>query len=286
MEFTKDIQFNNSPTAEQAVTILYHGFLSHSDKLSIVYGFGQSWEYTNEKEMQKTENGFTVKIDILNFDTFNFCFRNANYEWDNNYNCNYISPISPCPSEKAQVLVEALFTPETSENSTPTFDINSLLQEILQPITVKPIETPVQVKNAQIHNEPVDLGAEITKALSEIENESTQLVEYSTLEEILSGSAIEQTSVELFEENFEVDTLVNEILEDIAIPEHNINMASSIEENTSGLEDDLSLIPRKDSFIISSRQLSKFYLFRKRIKLAFYKALCKIPKMIFGLDEQ
>ena len=31
---------------------------------------------------------------MLNFEKFNFCFKNANNEWDNNYNSNFIAPIS------------------------------------------------------------------------------------------------------------------------------------------------------------------------------------------------
>ena len=48
--------------------------------------------------MEKTELGFQAEIELTESETFNFCFRNSNNEWDNN-NCeNYIFPI-----EKLQV---------------------------------------------------------------------------------------------------------------------------------------------------------------------------------------
>ena len=40
--------------------------------------------------MEKTELGFQTEIELLENDTFNFCFRNENNEWDNNNSQNYI----------------------------------------------------------------------------------------------------------------------------------------------------------------------------------------------------
>ncbi len=257
MEFTKDIQFNNRPTIDQDVTITYHGFLSNSLELSIVYGFGEAWENTSEVTMQKTDHGFSATIKMLNFDTFHFCFRNNNYEWDNNSNCNYISPILPCT--------------EPEEEKAKTFDIDQLIEEILQPIITKSAQEVEETTPIQITSNPIDLGVEITKVLSQIANEpvTQELIEYSTLDEILSGTVIEQTPIELFEDESPVDDIVEDLIEEI-----------------QEIEQEKSLIPLEDSFIISPRQLNKFYLFKKRLKLAFYKALVKIPKLIFGEENQ
>ena len=43
--------------------------------------------------MEKTEIGFQAEINLINADTFNFCFRNGNNEWDNNNCANYIFPL-------------------------------------------------------------------------------------------------------------------------------------------------------------------------------------------------
>ena len=43
--------------------------------------------------MEKTELGFQAELELISSDTFNFCFRNGNDEWDNNNGQNYVFPI-------------------------------------------------------------------------------------------------------------------------------------------------------------------------------------------------
>lgn len=108
MEFTKDIHFSNILRGNKTSEITYSGelFQKQSESVTIVYGFGENWESTTETEMNKTENGFTAQIKMKeNFDTFNFCFRNGNYEWDNNQSFNYISPIQPAILETKKVKI-------------------------------------------------------------------------------------------------------------------------------------------------------------------------------------
>lgn len=250
MEFTKDIEFNHCPTAEQELILTYHGALKNSAELTIVYGFGDAWQQTTQTPMKKKESGFCVKVPMMNFDTFNFCFKNSNNEWDNNCNCNYISPILPCAEE----------VPEK-------FDIDALIEEILQPILAKPIEVAKEPTPIKIDTKPIDLGVEISNILSEINFETApqDLIEYSTLDEILAGTVIEQTPIDLFE-----DEINNEI--DIPTIEH---------EN-----EETALLALKDPFTISPRRLSKFYFIRKQIKLSLYKLFVKLPKLIFGSQEQ
>ena len=99
MDFSTDIKFSRNLIQNETTKITYSGYLfkNNSDSVSIVYGFGDNWSNTQETKMEKLENGFVAQIHILDFDKFNFCFRNSNYEWDNNYNQNYI-----CPIEKNQ----------------------------------------------------------------------------------------------------------------------------------------------------------------------------------------
>lgn len=63
--------------------------------MSIVYGFGDNWEYTSETKMKETENSFEALITLKNYNTFNFCFKNNYNVWDNNSGFNYIASISP-----------------------------------------------------------------------------------------------------------------------------------------------------------------------------------------------
>ena len=43
--------------------------------------------------MEKTELGFQAEIALIDSDSFNFCFRNENNEWDNNNFENYVFPL-------------------------------------------------------------------------------------------------------------------------------------------------------------------------------------------------
>lgn len=96
MELTKNIFFNTDKLLQNSrVKISYTGkfFEDGSDTVYIHYGFGINWEELSEIEMEKTELGFQAKIELIESETFNFCFRNGTDEWDNN-NCeNYIFPL-------------------------------------------------------------------------------------------------------------------------------------------------------------------------------------------------
>lgn len=96
MELTKNIFFNTDKLIENTkVKISYTGklFQDNAEKVYIHYGFGLLWENLNEIEMEKTELGFQAEIDLLDFDSFSFCFRDNADHWDNNEGTNFIFPI-------------------------------------------------------------------------------------------------------------------------------------------------------------------------------------------------
>lgn len=96
MELTKNIFFNTDKLIENTIVkISYTGklFGNNSENVFIHYGFGNSWENLNEIEMKKTELGFQAEIELVSFDTFNFCFKDNNNNWDNNDGKNYVFPI-------------------------------------------------------------------------------------------------------------------------------------------------------------------------------------------------
>lgn len=98
MEFTKDIEFSKKLKENEESTITYKGYLyqKNSQEVTMVYGYGDSWDNTSNALMAKTDHGFEATIKLAsNYDTFNFCFKNENNEWDNNYGYNFISPIVP-----------------------------------------------------------------------------------------------------------------------------------------------------------------------------------------------
>ena len=93
MELVKNIFFNTDRlTANSTVKISYTGkfFSDNSTNVSIRYGFGNNWEGQTEETMVKTDLGFQIEINLIDSETFNFCIKNENDEWDNNNGNNYI----------------------------------------------------------------------------------------------------------------------------------------------------------------------------------------------------
>ena len=102
MELIKNIFFNTDKLIENnPVKISYTGkfFQDGCDNVSIHYGFGSNWNNVNDIEMEKTELGYQAEIQLLEGETFNFCFKNGNGEWDNNYGENYVFPIEKVSTE-------------------------------------------------------------------------------------------------------------------------------------------------------------------------------------------
>ncbi len=100
MELLKNIFFDTDKLIQgSTVKISYTGkfFEDASEEVFIHYGFGENWDNLSELKMEKTDLGFQIAITLLDSNTFNFCFRNGNNEWDNNNSQNYVFELeSPC----------------------------------------------------------------------------------------------------------------------------------------------------------------------------------------------
>ena len=110
MELVKNIFFNTDKLVENSkVKISYAGklFQDNCEEVYIHYGFGLNWNNIGEIKMEKTELGFQAEVELPSSETFNFCFRNAENEWDNNDGQNYIFPIEKV--ELALVVKEKSF---------------------------------------------------------------------------------------------------------------------------------------------------------------------------------
>jgi hypothetical protein len=93
MELVKNIFFNTDKLVQNStIKISYIGkfFQDNSKKVFIHYGFNENWIDSVEKEMTKSELGYQIEIDLKNYNTFNFCFKNEENKWDNNDGKNYI----------------------------------------------------------------------------------------------------------------------------------------------------------------------------------------------------
>ena len=102
MELSKNIFFNTDKLVENTtVKISYIGNLyqNASEEVFIHYGFGNNWDNINDIQMKKTDLGFQAEIDLLEGDSFNFCFKDSNDNWDNNDNQNYSFPLEKVQTE-------------------------------------------------------------------------------------------------------------------------------------------------------------------------------------------
>lgn len=89
----KNIFFNTDKLIENSnVKISYTGkfFQDGSNDVFIHYGFGLNWDNVSDIQMEKTELGFQAELTLGEGETFNFCFRNGNNQWDNNNGQNYV----------------------------------------------------------------------------------------------------------------------------------------------------------------------------------------------------
>lgn len=141
MEFTKDIYFDNEPEVGKETKITYSGYLfqNGSTDVNIVYGFGENWNNTTTKQMEKQDNGFVANIRMRNFDTLNFCFSDSNNNWDNNYGFNFISPILPEQPEvetQEDVQTETQNEVQETENTDIDFgrDYSASIDDIIEDI--------------------------------------------------------------------------------------------------------------------------------------------------------
>lgn len=96
MELSKNIFFNTDKLVQNSkIKISYTGklFQDQSEEVFLHYGFDNEWKELGESKMEKTDLGFQTEIELPEYDTFNFCFRDANNNWDNNNTQNYVFDI-------------------------------------------------------------------------------------------------------------------------------------------------------------------------------------------------
>lgn len=299
MEFSAGINFSSNPMENKELTITYSGYLfeNNSSELTIVYGFGDNWMYTNEQKMEKTENGFVTNIKMLNFSTFSFCFKNENNIWDNNYNCNFTSPISEFKvDEEAFVLneneVEEIVTnlvkydvSESVDNIQTINEDNSFEVFIEKTENIDISETIVNVTLENELNDDLNQefseyyeneeNNEITPSIEAVETD-TQKFDVNEFAELFEDVEKAETS------NNEVDNVVSDMIDNLYENSRNVENTSSGFE-PSHFSMDISKIYRygeQTGLVVSPRSLGAFYSFKKRMKVAVYKFFSIIPKLL------
>lgn len=311
MEFSADIKFSSTPMENKELTITYSGYLfkNNSNSLTIVYGFGDNWMYTNEQKMEKTENGFVANIKMLNFSKFNFCFKNENNFWDNNYNNNFIAPIEEFHVEDenfvlnenvAEEIITNLVEYDVSEISSTmsesTVEDNSFEVYVEQNENIDISETIVNITPEDTLNENLNqIFSEFYNGSDEVNNENSKaetpvfdVNEFSDLfEEFEEDSLFDDYSITYNFQNIEdntVDNVVSDIIDDLYEESKNNEPTESIKPAHISL--DAKKVYKyggeETALVVSPRSLGKFYSFKKRMKVAVYKFFSILPKLLSG----
>lgn len=240
MNYSTDIKFSNNLTKNGKTTITYSGslFRTGSEAVTLVYGFGDNWEHTTEKEMTKNENNFSVEVDLLSYNKINFCFRNSNNIWDNNNYLNYIAPIEE-PEEEYNFIINEnlmpgilnnLFETDLSkcENTVVAQTQNTIAEnenaienvETVTQLEEQPSSAPIElVENSIVSEEsfeieiPEDDYIDIQEFMGEVVDEPTLTTD---LELVFSENSDNTQDVKKEDiVNFDMDSLIDEILSPI-----------------------------------------------------------------------
>ena len=151
-----------------------------------------------------------------------------------------------------------------------------------EPLFVENIETEAPTLEVEQIQETVVENIEISNDLEKsIDNRIEELLSTGPITEI-----IEETNVENIEtqESNEVQEVV-ELFEEAEVEEE--SLIETINEEQESNELSLMELPDENGFVVSPRALSKFYMFRKKVKLAFTKLFIAIPRYLSrGFDNE
>lgn len=94
-------------TLNEGITteIVYKGKLYEegADEVYMHFGYGLLWENLQELKLTKYDDCYKTSITLANIGDINFCFRDANNNWDNNDGVNYTATISKIENTLARV---------------------------------------------------------------------------------------------------------------------------------------------------------------------------------------
>ena len=265
MEFTKEISFDEKLTADKVAKINYHGKLldTYSDQISIIYGFGQNWDHTQEKQMVKTDAGYEVEVPMESYDTFNFCFKDGNNNWDNNSQFNYISPIERANSSSG------------TGSSGGKKDEKDDIKESQITNSYEGVADSDEEDSSQVNVELADIETELTRIFDELfaasdeENENIQLAKSQPAEEPTDResdegelSDIEEIFNMLFKEagyNYDYQTYKAEMMKIQEIHDNVVNTFNELFDETSyeTNEEEIDSIQQESNESVQATQETK-----------------------------
>ena len=254
------IKFSDNLIRNKACTITYSGMLfqNNSEFVNIVYGFGNEWHHTKEQEMERTEDGFVVEVNMLDYDTFNFCFRNSNYEWDNNNYQNYTSTITEEIPEEINFILNDDSVISNIIDNLCEIDVSAVSDNIIP----QTIETNIIHENA-----PFEIEVE-TNIPVNIEDSLVNVTEAENLDKDIENlftdiyQEVAESQDTSSETTFNMNNLIDEILspvvkstifeEESPIIENTLDdVHTNFIEDLNDLEEDLGLDNKIDNLITS-----------------------------------
>lgn len=288
MNFTKDIYINKDKIVENSeIVILYKGFLfsnSLTKDVYISYGYGNLWKNKTEIKMKPSTFGYLVTIKIESGENLQFCFRDAENNWDNNSNSNYILPIEEDEEilsfkaisatsrnvdfEVIEKPVEFITNPEDILEESI---INSSPIDLYRTIDLENISKQAIPNNTVFTQIQMNENAQSIVSESKIKSKTTEDTISITFDKITEKA--KQQSVKAFDDDKVTagSVYVNSIVKDI---EEAPKLVENIEEK--------SLIKSKETSLNNSTAF--FGLLFKNIKSAFGKVI-KLIKTTLNLDE-
>ena len=235
MEFTNEIFFNKPLSAGNTVIITYSGKLyrEHSKDVTIVYGYGDNWEYTDSAQMVETENGFEVTLTMKDYNIFNFCFTNSFNIWDNNSGCNYIAPIFP----KQDIELDNNITDNSEETSTKIQDEVDINKEDENTEDEEQKDTDEEAQENSEDNDQKEIETAFAALLDSL-LDSTKNEETINISE-LDGFGLQSVDTIKEEDMINCDEIFSQLFDELTSDEETINTSSDFENDaTENIEKD------------------------------------------------
>lgn len=89
--------------------INYNGLLAQAgaENVYLHSGYGSDWSNSSYIQMQKTQDGFSAELEVLEGHTLELCFKDSADNWDNNSGNNYLFNISAKKEKKTEAVKAA-----------------------------------------------------------------------------------------------------------------------------------------------------------------------------------
>lgn len=128
MKLTDSVYTNSDKIISgRNLTITYSGKLysfyekdfsdKEKKKVFFYYGYGNKWNEIKQKEMKKTDLGYTININVKEYNSLNFLFKDNKGNWDTNNGDAYIFKIDKLTEIQKEKLEHKSYLPSKKEKT-------------------------------------------------------------------------------------------------------------------------------------------------------------------------